>query len=189
MTMIQDPAWGEVPLYHLEIVRDRSVSFKRVTPTANAAAVLHDLLDKSPVEQFVVIYLSSMLEMIGCEKISLGSVEYCVVPIADTFRGAIKAASPRIILGHCHPLGPPTPSDQDIVLTSRLSQAGAILGIEIWDHVIVSPDGTHYSFFDNQADMANRIAVLEQKAKILDAEYRTLKYLDKQYGTMGKGMK
>lgn len=38
---------------------------------------------------------------------------------------------------HNHPSGDPTPSREDIDVTSRLIEAGKILGIEVLDHVII----------------------------------------------------
>jgi DNA repair protein RadC len=46
---------------------------------------------------------------------------------------------------HNHPSGDPTPSDDDIRLTRRLTEAGKILGIRLLDHVVVSRD-SHFSF-------------------------------------------
>jgi DNA repair protein RadC len=44
-----------------------------------------------------------------------------------------------VILAHNHPSNDPTPSRDDIELTRRMVQAGEIMGIEILDHVIVTP--------------------------------------------------
>ena len=38
---------------------------------------------------------------------------------------------------HNHPSGEPTPSEADWKLTERMQKAGALLGIELVDHIIV----------------------------------------------------
>ncbi|MFH1141045.1 MAG: JAB domain-containing protein, partial [Chloroflexota bacterium] len=45
-----------------------------------------------------------------------------------------------MILVHNHPSGDPTPSQDDIALTRRLTQAGELLGIEVLDHLIITTD-------------------------------------------------
>jgi DNA repair protein RadC len=42
-----------------------------------------------------------------------------------------------MILVHNHPSGDPEPSDEDKALTSRLREAGDILGIRLLDHVVI----------------------------------------------------
>ena len=38
---------------------------------------------------------------------------------------------------HTHPSGDPTPSADDVELTQRLAAAGALLGIDVVDHIVV----------------------------------------------------
>ena len=45
-------------------------------------------------------------------------------------------SSAAVILTHNHPSGDPTPSQDDLALTSRLRNAGELLGIPVIDHVI-----------------------------------------------------
>ena len=49
------------------------------------------------------------------------------------------------MLWHNHPSGDPTPSQEDMAITERLSSAAGIIGIEMLDHVIVS-EASYYSF-------------------------------------------
>jgi DNA repair protein RadC len=42
-----------------------------------------------------------------------------------------------VILVHNHPSGDPEPSEEDIKLTKRMTEAGEIVGIAVTDHVIV----------------------------------------------------
>jgi DNA repair protein RadC len=50
-------------------------------------------------------------------------------------------------IGHNHPSGDTSPSQEDVAVTKRLVEAGKILGIEILDHIIIGDD--HFSFADN----------------------------------------
>jgi DNA repair protein RadC len=142
------------PMYHLELVRDRSIPFRRCNPVGEAAQILHEVLDRSPVEQFLCIHMSSDGKMVGLERIAIGTLEQVTVTPADIFRGAILAGVPRIILGHNHPTGSSTPSQPDINMTESMVRAGYMLGVEVYDHVVVSPDGSHTSIYDYTTKLA-----------------------------------
>lgn len=64
------------------------------------------------------------------------------------FRGALIARASAIVLGHNHPSGDPTPSEQDVCFTQSIDGAGKVVGIPLTDHVIVCSNGTHRSMFD-----------------------------------------
>ena len=48
-----------------------------------------------------------------------------------------------IFIMHNHPSGDPTPSKQDIEITSLLNQTGQIMQIPLLDHIIIG----HQSFY------------------------------------------
>lgn len=140
-----------VPMFKVELVRDREVvAPTRINTTEQAAEVLHKLLDKSPVEKFVVLYMDASGRLVGGEEICTGGLERVEVEMRNVFRGAILACVSRVILAHNHPQGDVTASDEDIILTSVAVNYGLILGIDVWDHIVVSPKGDHYSIFENR---------------------------------------
>jgi DNA repair protein RadC len=49
----------------------------------------------------------------------------------------VVARAAALLLFHNHPSGDPEPSSEDVALTRRLAAAGALMGIEILDHVIL----------------------------------------------------
>jgi DNA repair protein RadC len=49
---------------------------------------------------------------------------------------------------HNHPGADPTPSASDRHVTTRLAEAGQVLGIPVMDHVIIAGD-RFFSFFEN----------------------------------------
>jgi DNA repair protein RadC len=59
----------------------------------------------------------------------------------DFDEDAIVDRAASIILVHNHPSGDTEPSQEDVVITKRLVQAGEILGVKIHDHIIVSKNG------------------------------------------------
>jgi DNA repair protein RadC len=47
---------------------------------------------------------------------------------------------------HSHPSGDPEPSEDDLTITKRLTEAGKIIGIEVLDHIIIGDHTSFYSF-------------------------------------------
>lgn len=80
--------------------------------------------------------------------ISRGTLTASLVHPRDAFKAAIRESAAAVIFVHNHPSGDTRPSQEDILLTKRLVQAGEVLGIRVLDHIIVG-DGGHFSFRDS----------------------------------------
>ena len=89
-------------------------------------------------EHFVVFYLDTRNQQIKREIISVGTLNASLVHPREVFEPAIRHNAAHIIIAHNHPSGDPEPSQEDLVLTRRLTEAGKILGIELLDHVIIT---------------------------------------------------
>lgn len=103
----------------------------------DAAEILTEQLRYLQKEHFVCLFLNTKNHVIGQETLSMGSLNSSIVHPREVFRAAIKCSSASIICAHNHPSGDPTPSPEDISLTSRLHQAGEIIGIDVLDHLII----------------------------------------------------
>lgn len=75
-----------------------------------------------------------------------------------TFKAAILSNAAAVILGHNHPSGDPFPSKEDRAITTRLHQAGQLLGIAVLDHVIIG-DGSqkYFSFADEGLGVIGKV--------------------------------
>ena len=94
----------------------------------------------SKKEHFVVFYLDTRNKFIERQIISIGILNSSLVHPREVFESAISLHSVSIIIVHNHPSGDIEPSLEDIVVTKRLVDAGKILGIKVFDHVILSKD-------------------------------------------------
>ncbi len=74
------------------------------------------------------------------------SVNSSIVHPREIFKTAILSNAASIIISHNHPSGDPTPSKEDISITTRLKECGKILGIEVLDHVIIGEYDKYLSF-------------------------------------------
>jgi DNA repair protein RadC len=100
------------------------------------------------LEEFNILLLDRANRVMGMCPISKGGVSGTVVDLKIVFAAAIKGRASSLILSHNHPSANLSPSQNDIDLTKRFEKAGEILGIQILDHLILSPDGEYYSFAD-----------------------------------------
>ncbi|SEU17683.1 DNA repair protein RadC [Paenibacillus sp. NFR01] len=110
----------------------------------DAAEILSEQLRYLQKEHFVCLFLNTKNHVIAQETLSMGSLNASIVHPREVFRAAMKWSSAAIICAHNHPSGDPTPSPEDIALTSRLRQAGEIVGIDVLDHLVIG-DGSFVS--------------------------------------------
>ena len=87
-------------------------------------------------EHFKVVHLNTKNHVLKVETTAIGILSSSPVHPREVFKEAIRMSSAGVVLAHNHPSGDPTPSRDDLLLTSRLREAGEILGISVIDHVI-----------------------------------------------------
>ncbi|WP_367864381.1 RadC family protein [Pedobacter sp. WC2423] len=99
------------------------------------------------LEEFKILLLNRRIRVLGVVNISQGGVAATAVDSKVLFASALKANACGIILCHNHPSGDIDPSSEDISLTNKLKDEGALLDLIIMDHLIISKD-TFYNFAD-----------------------------------------
>jgi DNA repair protein RadC len=117
-----------------------------LTLPAQAARVLHALLQHEIIEVSVMLCLDTCHHMVAYHEISRGTLDHTIVEPRDIFKAALLANARSIILGHNHPSGDAMPSAPDHALTARVASAGTLIGIPLVDHIIVTSDGRYTSF-------------------------------------------
>lgn len=99
-------------------------------------------------EKLMALMLDSSCNYVKEYEVSVGTVNSSLASPREIFIEALHADAVNIILVHNHPSGNPAPSTEDIRMTSRLKQAGEIIGICIIDHIIIG-DNKFISFREN----------------------------------------
>jgi DNA repair protein RadC len=120
----------------------------RLNSPRQLAAHLLPLYGAHAVEQFGIVMLDTKHRVIRTKIVSIGSLDTTVVHPREVFREAASASAAAIVLFHNHPSGDPTPSTDDLVLTTRMVNAGDIMGIEVIDHLILA-DQRYYSLVES----------------------------------------
>ncbi len=104
------------------------------------ADYLREKIGRNKKEHFVVLYLDTRNQLIYQETISIGTLNANLVHPREVFKPAIDHLAAGIILAHNHPSGETEASAADLELTKRLKEAGKLLGIEVVDHLIITPN-------------------------------------------------
>ncbi|MCK9280985.1 MAG: DNA repair protein RadC [Melioribacteraceae bacterium] len=123
---------------------DSNKRIKVTSPKVIAEYFIPYFRDKQK-EQFLVVTLNSANIMERFNIISEGSLNTSIVHPREVFKTAIDNRAANIILIHNHPSGNPEPSKEDIEITKKLVDAGRILDIKIFDHIIIA--GNFYVSF------------------------------------------
>jgi len=116
--------------------------FKK-SPTILAADDAFEYLrdmGKFTKEHFRGLYLNTRNRVIRDEIISIGTLNMSVVHPREVFLPAVEFSAAAIILAHNHPSGDPTPSEEDLDITHQMVEAGKVMGIEVFDHIIIGED-------------------------------------------------
>lgn len=91
-------------------------------------------------ESLYSIMLDARNSVVGCEEVSRGSLNTTRTRPGDIYKGVLLSNALGLILAHNHPSGNPDPSPEDIEFTKSVARAGELLGIELYDHLIVAGD-------------------------------------------------
>jgi len=141
-----------IAIYKVALVRESQMTplSSSLRSSAEAAALVHRYLGAVDREHCVVVLLDQKHKAIGLHTVSIGTLTASLVHPREVFKPAILANAAALLVAHNHPSGEPTPSAEDKALTTRLVEAGKVLGIPVLDHIIVG-DGTatHFSFADH----------------------------------------
>jgi DNA repair protein RadC len=95
-------------------------------------------------EVFGILILNTKNKIVAVHEVSRGTLNASMVHPREAFKLAVLHNAAAIICFHNHPSGDPEPSRDDMVITERLKNAGKILGISVFDHIIVG-DGRYVS--------------------------------------------
>jgi DNA repair protein RadC len=118
-----------------------------IRTSRDAFSLLHPRLKDAARESFWALLLNGKNQILRIVMISQGSLTNSIVHPREVFHPAIRESAASVILVHNHPSGDPTPSNEDLEITRRLKESGALIGIRVLDHIIIG-DNRYTSFAD-----------------------------------------
>lgn len=96
-------------------------------------------------EVVILLMVDSAGNLIKEKVMSQGTVNASLLSPREIFCEALKESAVNIILLHNHPSGEINPSKMDINCTTKVKEAGEIIGIKLLDHIIIG-DNKYLSF-------------------------------------------
>ncbi|OCS93357.1 JAB domain-containing protein [Caryophanon latum] len=117
------------------------------------ATLAFNLIGEEDREVFLVICLNTKNQAIAVHRVHVGTINASIIHPREVMKTAILNNAASIVVSHNHPSTNTTPSQEDLEVTERLKQAGEILGIELLDHIIVTPIEKNYISFREKGYM------------------------------------
>jgi DNA repair protein RadC len=99
-------------------------------------------LGRARKEHLVGLYLDAQNGLIHRETVSVGSLNTTRTHPREILYPAVEHLALGFVLAHNHPSGCLDPSPEDVEFTRAVHRAGELMGIELYDHLIVA--GTRY---------------------------------------------
>ena len=148
-TLANHPGMGETSAAAMRIVaiaaRRMARQGVRDQPVLGSWQALLDYLHIDmahlTIERVRVLYLNARNCLIADEVQSEGSLDEAAIHPREVIRRAMDLGAAALILVHNHPSGSPEPSRADIQVTSRIAEAGRLLGITVHDHIVIGRQG------------------------------------------------
>lgn len=135
----------------LEIGKRRAVQEIPEKPiianSKDAYFILKNQLSDLRTEEFWALFLNQSNKVIHISQLTQGGISQSVVDVRILFKTALDYFSTGIIIAHNHPSGSLKASKEDICITQKIKEAGALLSIQLLDHIIVTEDA-YLSFSD-----------------------------------------
>ncbi len=122
------------------LAREERPPVSRIREPEDVARLFQVRLRDLQVEEFHLLALDSQSQVLREVLVTRGLLNSSLVHPREVFRAAIAEAAAGIIVVHNHPSGDPSPSVEDRTVTRQLAEAGRLLDLPLYDHVIIAGD-------------------------------------------------
>ncbi len=102
-------------------------------------------------EHFLCVSLNGAHEVLKIHEIGVGTLNRTLIHPREIFAEPVVQRAAAVIVAHNHPSGTASPSAQDVEATKQIMNAGAIMGIQLLDHIIITK--TDYYSFREKSDL------------------------------------
>ena len=123
--------------------------FKRGATLTSPETVIEYLslkLSQNEREVFAVVFLDTQHRVIAYEELFFGTINGASVYPREIVKRALALNASALIISHNHPSGIAEPSQTDIGVTEKISQALRLVDIKLLDHIVVGSPREYVSF-------------------------------------------
>lgn len=132
-------------------VHGTSAGRQQLKTPASLATFFRPWLEHEAVEVLMIALLDTKQQLIAVHTVGRGTLDATVVHPRDVFKAALLANAALLATAHNHPSGIVDPSPDDRALFQRLDASGAVVGIQVIDHLIIGHGGTYWSRKEREA--------------------------------------
>ena len=111
-----------------------------------AAKAMADLLKDYDREVFAVVNLRTNGQPINMNIVSIGTLDSSLTNPREILKSMVLSNAFAVMLFHNHPSGNLNPSREDFIITNKMNDICNLIGIKLWDHIIIGPNNEFYSF-------------------------------------------
>ena len=110
-------------------------------------------------EYTMVVNLNNKMKPINYNIISIGDLTTAQVPMMNVFKTSILSNAYGFMFFHNHPSGDTTPSEEDVEMTKQMIEAGRLMRIPLFDHIIIAGKNrdylnqSYFSFRENYKEL------------------------------------
>lgn len=129
--------------FTLDMVSIRLITEKKlysdlvISSPENAVELLGKELASFDREAVAIINLTSSAKPINAHIASIGTLNSASISPREVFKASILSNAAAFLIMHNHPSGSLKPSQEDYNMTGNLIIASNIMGIPLFDHIIV----------------------------------------------------
>lgn len=139
------PGIGEVKAVKLKCIselakrmaKQKAKKALRFDKPSTVAEYFMEELRHEEKEKILLLSLDNKMQLIEKYVLSVGTINASLLSSREVFVQALKDRASNVMLLHNHPSGDPVPSEQDILITNKIKEAGLLLDIPLIDHIII----------------------------------------------------
>lgn len=150
---------NELEVVNVRLVKEPSMySEKKMSSPKDVVELMAKEMAQYDREVFCILNMKNSGQIINMNIVSIGTINASLVSPREVFKSSILSNASGIIALHNHPSGSIKPSKEDMAVTKRLRKCGALLDIELLDHIIVGgSNGEMFSFRnENMLDVQDK---------------------------------
>ena len=122
------------------VARRQQISNQILDTTQKCGDYLVPYFFGTAQEEVYMLGLDAKCKVLGCMKISSGSINCANLSIRKVVESALGMKASSVVLAHNHTSGIAVPSQEDIRTTRSVAHALDLVGIYLADHIVVADD-------------------------------------------------
>ena len=158
----------ELEVVSVRLVKEAAVYAEQpVTSPPEVIALLGEYMCEFDREVVCVVNLRNDGIPLNCHFASMGAVDLALAHPRELFKASILSNASGMLLIHNHPSGRLAPSKADVRLTDQMVNLCELMGIPLYDHIIVGGKNNNYfSFKEKELLSAPNITLQDDYRKI-----------------------